>query len=81
MAIQLPADTTKDLHASIKRLFAEQLDEDISDLKARIVMDFCLKEIGPSIYNKAIGDAQKYFHDRVLDLEGSCYEKELQFWR
>ena len=81
MAIQLPPDISKDLHASIKRFFAEHLDEDIGDLKARLVMDFCLKEIGPSIYNKAISDAQKYFHDRVLDLEGSCYEKEFQFWR
>lgn len=81
MAITLSPESTKQIHESIKRFFAEHMDDEIGDLKARIVLDFCLKEIGPSIYNHAISDAQKYFHDRVLDLEGSCYEKEFGFWR
>ena len=81
MAIELAPDVAKQVQASIKRFFAEYMDADIGDLKARIVMDFCVKEIGPSIYNKAISDAQRYFHDRVLDLEGSCYEKEFGFWQ
>jgi uncharacterized protein (DUF2164 family) len=81
MAITLPPDTTTRLYASIKQFFDEHLDEEIGDLKARLVLEFCLKEIGPSIYNQAIADAQKYFQDRALDLEGTCYEKEFGFWR
>jgi uncharacterized protein (DUF2164 family) len=81
MAIELPPDAAKQVQQSIKRFFAEYMDDEIGDLKARIVMEFCLKEIGPSIYNQAIADAQKYFQDRVMDLEGSCYEKEFGFWK
>ncbi len=80
MAITLSDDATKALRESIKRFFAEHLDDDIGDLKARLVLDFCLREIGPCIYNQAIQDAQKYFQERALDLEGACYEKEFQFW-
>ena len=80
MAIKLPAETTKQLHASIKRYFAENLDQDIGDLKAGMLLDYCLKEIGPAIYNQAISDAQTYFQGRVADLEGVCYEKELTYW-
>ena len=39
-----------------------------------------LKEIGPSIYNQAIADAQSYFTGRVADLEGVCHEPEFGFW-
>ena len=80
MAITLPAETTKQLHASLKRYVAENLDLDIGDLKAQMFLDYCLKEIGPSIYNQAITDARAYFQDRVVDLEGVCYEKELTNW-
>ena len=80
MPITLPPDTTKQIEASIKRYFAEQLDQDIGDLKARMLLDFCLKEIGPSVYNQAVSDARTYLQDRLADLEGSCYEKEFAYW-
>jgi uncharacterized protein (DUF2164 family) len=80
MAIKLPAETTKQLQASIKRYFAENLDQDIGDLKAGMLLTYCLQEIGPSIYNQAITDARAYFQDRVADLEGVCYEKEFTYW-
>ena len=41
---------------------------------------FVLKEIGPSIYNAAITDAQVYFRERVADLEGACFEPEFGYW-
>lgn len=81
MAIQLSADTSAQLRESIKRFVAEHMDQDIGDLKATMLLDFCLKEIGPSIYNRAISDAQRYFETKVVDLEGSCYEHEFQYWR
>jgi len=80
MSITLTPDTTKRLHGSIKRFAAEQLDEEIGDLKAHLLLDFVLKEIGPSIYNRAIADAQTYFQSRVADLEGVCHEKEFTYW-
>jgi uncharacterized protein (DUF2164 family) len=80
MAIKLSPETTRQLHASIRRYFAENLDQDIGDLKAGLLLDYCLKEIGPAIYNQAIADAQTYFQGRVADLEGVCYENELTYW-
>jgi uncharacterized protein (DUF2164 family) len=80
MAITLPSEKTKQLLASIKRYAAENLDEDIGDLKAGMLLDFCLVEIGPAVYNKAIADAQAYFQERAIDLEGVCYEPEFSFW-
>jgi uncharacterized protein (DUF2164 family) len=52
----------------------------VGDLKARLLLEYCLEEIGPSIYNQAIADAQSYFTGRVADLEGVCHEEEFGFW-
>ena len=80
MAINLSPETRKRLIASIKRYAAENLDEEIGDLKAGLFLDYCLAEIGPVVYNQAIADAQSYFTGRVADLEGVCHEAEFGFW-
>jgi uncharacterized protein (DUF2164 family) len=77
MAIELSAELKKQLQASIKRYFVEHLDQDIGDLKAGLFLDYCLKEIGPVVYNRAIAEAQAYFQERLLHQEGGCDEKEL----
>ena len=45
-----------------------------------MLLDFCLQEIGPTVYNQAIADAHAYLHDRLADLDGVCYEKEFTYW-
>jgi uncharacterized protein (DUF2164 family) len=80
MTITLDPDARKQAVASIRRYFAENWEQDVGDLKAGLLLDYFLKEIGPSVYNRAIGDAQVYLRDRVVDLEGVCFETEFGFW-
>ncbi len=58
----------------------EQWDLDIGELKASLLLDFVLREIGTSVYNQAISDAQAFLRDRVADLEGTCYYNEFTYW-
>jgi uncharacterized protein (DUF2164 family) len=81
MAVKLADDTEKRLVASIKRFFEEEMDEPVGDLKALRVLDFCLREIAPSVYNQAIADAQAYLTDHVADLSGSRFEPEFDYWK
>ena len=80
MAITLPPDARKQALASLKQYLSENLAEDAGDLQASLLLDYILKEIGPTIYNRAIQDAQTYLQDRVADLEGVCHEKEFGYW-
>jgi uncharacterized protein (DUF2164 family) len=80
MTITLADDARKQSIASIKRYFLEELDQDIGELKAGLVLEFFLKEIAPTIYNGAIGDAQAYLRDRLVDLEGTCVAAEFGYW-
>jgi uncharacterized protein (DUF2164 family) len=65
--------------SSLKRYFEENLDP-IGDLPAGQLLNFFLEEIGPVIYNRAIGDAQIRLTQRVTDLNGELYSDEFQFW-
>jgi uncharacterized protein (DUF2164 family) len=80
MAITIPNESKKTLLASIKRYVDENLEQDIGDLKANSLLDYFLKEIGPTVYNQAITDARAYFQGRVADLEGVCFEREFGYW-
>ena len=80
MPITLSPDHTKQLQASIKRYVAENLDEEIGDLKAALFLEFCVAEIGAVVYNQAIVDAQAYFQERASDLDGVCHMPEFAYW-
>lgn len=80
MPIILPDEITDRAIASIQRYVADELDQEIGELKARLMLEFFIKEIGGSVYNAAIADAQTYLRDRVADLEGACYVPEFAYW-
>jgi len=81
MAIKLEQQTEEYLLKSIRQLFAEELDQEIGELKARAVLEFCVREICPSVYNRAIADAQETLQIAVLDLSGVRYEPEFDYWK
>jgi uncharacterized protein (DUF2164 family) len=81
MPLKLRDDVQKQAIASIRRYFAEELDQDVGDLKAQLVLEFFMKEIAPSIYNAAIADAHVFIHDRTTDLEDAMYQKEFAYWQ
>jgi uncharacterized protein (DUF2164 family) len=80
MPITLSDEITDRAIASIRRYVAEELDQEIGELKARLMLEFFIKEIGGSVYNAAISDAQTYFRDRVADLDGACSAPEFAYW-
>jgi len=80
MAIKLTKETKDRLTDSIKRFFEEKMEDEVGDLKASLLLDFCLQEIGPSIYNQAIVNAQAYMNEKISDIDGTCYESEFGYW-
>jgi uncharacterized protein (DUF2164 family) len=81
MAIKIPPDTQKKLLHSIQRFMAEQYDLSLGEVNAAIFLEFCLKEIGPSVYNQAVADAQGVVQERVTELENICFEDEFGYWK
>lgn len=78
--LQLTDEARARAVASIRRYFAEEMDQPIGDLKAGLLLDYVLEELGPTIYNAAIADARTFFEERAADLEGVCYQAEFPYW-
>ena len=68
---QITASGTEELVGSIQRYFKENMEEPIGDLKAGMLLDFCLQVIGPAIYNQAIADTS-HMEAKVADLSVEC---------
>ncbi|MGB9030890.1 MAG: DUF2164 domain-containing protein [Acidobacteriaceae bacterium] len=80
VTMELAKQARADAIASVKKYFEEEIREPIGDLRAGLLLDFFLEEVGPAIYNKAIGDAQARLQQRVADLDGELYADEFQYW-
>ncbi|HSK48471.1 MAG TPA: DUF2164 domain-containing protein [Coriobacteriia bacterium] len=79
--MKLEKDTEKYLLNSIKRFFAEEMEMPVGDLKAAQILDFFAGEMGPSVYNQAIADAQAYFIEKASDLAGVHNAAEFDYWK
>ncbi|HEX5234018.1 MAG TPA: DUF2164 domain-containing protein [Silvibacterium sp.] len=69
-----------DAIASMQRYFEENMPQPLGELPAGLLLNFFLEEVGPAIYNQAIGDAQARMAQRVSDLSGELYADEFQYW-
>ena len=81
MAIELSKDARKEAIASIERYFLENMEEKIGNVAASGLLGFFLQEIGPSIYNQAVADAQERLQARVAELDIEVHEEEFSYWR
>ena len=79
--IEFSRDARKQLIHSIKQYFAENLEQDIGELKEALFLDFITKEIGPAIYNGAVSDVQVRMQEIVSELDGACFEREFTDWK
>jgi uncharacterized protein (DUF2164 family) len=74
--LSLPDLQRKQAVAALQQYCSDNMDEPIGDLKAGLLLDFVLSELGPSIYNQAIADARLFFEERTSDLGAICYHEE-----
>lgn len=81
MTIKLRPETHKQLLLSVQRFMSEQYGLSVGDVSAGIFLEFCLQEIGPSIYNQAVADAQGVVQERVTELENICFVDEFGYWK
>jgi uncharacterized protein (DUF2164 family) len=81
MAIELSKEDREQAIASIERYFREHMEQKIGNVAAGGLLGFFLEEVGPSVYNKAVADAQERLQARVAELDFEVHEQEFGFWR
>lgn len=80
MAIELTKEIKQNAITSIQRYSEANLDEPLGNIAASALLEFILEEIGPSIYNKGVRDAQERMQERLSELDYEIHEDEFQYW-
>ena len=76
MRIKLHEDRKAEIVRAVQGYFSSEFDDDISEFRADALVDFMLKQIGPSQYNQAIGDARKYMAEKLEELDTEFFEPD-----
>ena len=80
MQIEFSPEAEKQALSSLRRYCSEELEVDVSELQARQLLKFVLREIAPTAYNAGVAAAEAFLRDRVADLEGVCHVPEFTYW-
>jgi uncharacterized protein (DUF2164 family) len=72
----LSDDRRADLIAAIQAFFVSEFDEELSDFKARELLDFFIRQLGAPVYNQAVQDVRAFLEEKVTDLDVEFYEPE-----
>ena len=74
MAIELTDQEREEATHSLKKFFADEMDENLGDLRARLLLDYVLKDLAPLGYNRGVRDAEEFFRKQIEDLSATCFE-------
>ena len=81
MTIELNKEVRAQAVSSIERYFKENMEERIGNIQAAALLNFFIEEVGPSIYNQAIAEAQERLQTRVNELDIECHADEFRYWQ
>lgn len=78
MSIRFSREETAELVADLRSYFRDELDQELGQLPAEMMLDFIRDRIGPAFYNRGLYDAQSVvaaraeaMADAILALEQS----------
>lgn len=79
--MELPAEETDALVYSLQKYLREEFDQETSDLKAKLMLNYIWEEIAPFAYNAGVTDAQDFMRTRAEELPNTVFRDGLNYWR
>ena len=79
--MDLPAEETEALVYSLQKYLREEFDEETSELKAKLMLNYIWEEIAPLAYNAGVKDAQDFMRARSEELPDTVFRDGLGYWR
>jgi uncharacterized protein (DUF2164 family) len=81
MPIAITKQESEELVHSLKRYFAAELEHELSELRAKLLLDYVLREIAPFAYNQGVKHAEEFLRARLEDLPATIFEPGLTYWQ
>ncbi|MEE8337929.1 MAG: DUF2164 domain-containing protein [Dehalococcoidia bacterium] len=74
--IELTDERRERVLAATSKFFAETFDDELSEFRRDLLLEFFIKELGAPVYNQAIQDVRKALQEKLDDLDGEFFEPE-----
>jgi uncharacterized protein (DUF2164 family) len=74
--IEFSKEETKAMVADLRRYFTNELDQDLGQLPAELLVDFFAGQMGAYFYNRGLYDAQAAFTAKMDDVSDAIYSLE-----
>jgi len=76
MKVRLSPERRQAVLEALVAYYASEFDETLSAFRAESLLDFCVRELGPPVYNQGVRDAAAFIQAKLTDIEGEVYERE-----
>lgn len=80
MSLELTKQETEEALQSLRKYFAAEMDEEIGELRAKLLLSYIVKEIAPLAYNRGVHDAEAFFRKQLEEVSASCFEPPFTYW-
>ena len=74
--IPFSREETADITAKLRGYFRDELEQELAQLPAEMLLDFIGKEIGAIFYNRGVQDAQQLVQQKAEDVVEALYGLE-----
>jgi uncharacterized protein (DUF2164 family) len=74
--IEFSKEETKAMVADLRRYFTNELDQDLGQLPAEMLLDFFADQMGAHFYNRGLYDAQTAFAAKMEDVSDAIFSLE-----
>lgn len=74
--IEFSKDERSAATGKLRDYFARELDQELGQLPAEMLLDFIGKEIGGAFYNRGVHDAQQLVQQKAEDIVEALYGLE-----
>jgi uncharacterized protein (DUF2164 family) len=81
MPIDLSTQEREEALNSIKRFAREELELELTNLKAQQILAFALQEIGPLAYNQGVREAEGMMRRQMEDLSATVFQAPFTYWQ
>ncbi|MCK5036121.1 MAG: DUF2164 domain-containing protein [Candidatus Sabulitectum sp.] len=73
--VEIPLEERKALVREISAFFEEQFEQELSEFRAEMILDFFIKKLSPVVYNSAIDDARAFLAESLEEMESTLFAK------
>jgi uncharacterized protein (DUF2164 family) len=74
--IEFSKEEIKAMVGDLRRYFTNELDQDLGQLPAELLLDFFADQMGAHFYNRGLYDAQAAFAAKMDDVSDAIYSLE-----